>query len=312
MPLYQPTESVAADTAQDGAVAAGGGAGGAYRGSAAVLDLLGGLLARVPIEAPPADEQATILAALFQELAPLVPAAMETLATVHAAGASDRRVGFHIADWLRRPTSPLQTTLDAVVCRTCSQEVVQPYQHHVDVKLVAATQCRRGSAPVYRGARGTGGCGAARRGVGAVLGSSLLAAGPHQMGTAHAGLGVQHLKHAITCHVFMTSSDVCRSFLRCVSPIGYVSSVQHLKGIVACTGIVTRYGVCRTFMGNCSTVPCEKPCQRHSWPCPYGRRLSWRWRTALWRCCPTRRWVLVLMHAVEPAEQLVKAVLQHI
>ena len=50
-----------------------------------MLDLLGGLLARVPIKAPPADEQAAILAALFPELVPLVPAAMETLATVHAA-----------------------------------------------------------------------------------------------------------------------------------------------------------------------------------------------------------------------------------
>ena len=84
--------SVGVTLAGDGAVATGGGGGGAYRGSAAVLDLLGGLLARVPIEAPPADEQAAILAALYLELAPLVPAAMETLAAVHAAAASYRHV----------------------------------------------------------------------------------------------------------------------------------------------------------------------------------------------------------------------------
>ena len=91
MPLIQH-RGVVVEIPQHGAAAAGGGAGGAYRGSAAVLDLLGGLLARVPIEAPPADEQAAILGALFPELAPLVPAAMDTLATVHAAATAERRV----------------------------------------------------------------------------------------------------------------------------------------------------------------------------------------------------------------------------
>ena len=78
--------------AASGMLVAGGGAGGAYRGSAAVLDLLGGLLARVPIEAPSDDEQSAILAALFPDLGPLLPAAMQTLAIVHAAAASGRRV----------------------------------------------------------------------------------------------------------------------------------------------------------------------------------------------------------------------------
>ena len=60
-----------------------------------MLDLLGGLLARVPIEAPSADEQAAILAALFPELAPLLPPAMETLALMHAAAAGTGRAGPH-------------------------------------------------------------------------------------------------------------------------------------------------------------------------------------------------------------------------
>ena len=58
-----------------------------------MLDLLGGLLARVPIEAPSANEQAAILAALFPDMGPVIPTAMETLAVMHAAAAvaADRR-----------------------------------------------------------------------------------------------------------------------------------------------------------------------------------------------------------------------------
>ncbi len=94
-----------------------------------MLDLLGGLLARVPIEAPPADEQAAILATLSPELAPLVPAAMETLATVHAAAAADRHVVYKLAvPNSSPPVNPKQRRVDLskdvirISQRPCSRE----------------------------------------------------------------------------------------------------------------------------------------------------------------------------------------------
>lgn len=62
-----------------------GGGVGAYAGSAAVHDILGGLLSAVAIEAPTEGEQATILEGLFPTLAQLLPQAMATLALVRRA-----------------------------------------------------------------------------------------------------------------------------------------------------------------------------------------------------------------------------------
>lgn len=63
----------------------GGTAAGAYGSSAAVKDLLGGLLHHVAVEPPPEAEQRRILAHLHPGLAPLLPHAMDSLALVRAA-----------------------------------------------------------------------------------------------------------------------------------------------------------------------------------------------------------------------------------
>lgn len=63
----------------------GGSGAGAYGSSAAVRDLLGGLLHHVAVEPPPAGEQAAVLGALHPGLAALLPHAMHTLTLARAA-----------------------------------------------------------------------------------------------------------------------------------------------------------------------------------------------------------------------------------
>ncbi len=183
----------------ESAIGSGGGAGGAYRGSAAVLDLLGGLLARVPIEAPSPDEQEAILAVLFPELAPLLPSAMETLALVHAAATAGPDAtcapvlsNCHMlltrdkvgpgGSYSDRDYSTISSMLSICACQLVG--VIEP---RCKTGAFWLPQILSAAAGAVSRARNSGGGGAARRRAGAGAWPPLLPAGPGQMVPPHAG-----------------------------------------------------------------------------------------------------------------------------